>query len=201
MRENFLFPYTYGQPFVEYLHDQGDWQSIDNAYKNPPISTEQILHPEKYPDDQPVQVEIPDLAPILGEGWREIDRGEMGEWSTYLILAFGLNPQAQVDAEQAQEASAGWGGDAYVVYYNEQEQTTVLVLSSVWDSEQEAVEFSEAFSEYANARFGTVNEEGNGFTSWDSGSEFTTFSQNGKKTLWITAPDVEIENAVRNAIN
>jgi hypothetical protein len=125
----------------------------------------------------------------------------MGEWWTYLILAFGLNPQAQVDAEQAQEASAGWGGDAYVVYYNEQEQTTVLVLSSVWDSEQEAVEFSEAFSDYANARFGTVNEEGNGFTSWDSGSEFTTFSQNGKKTLWITAPDVEIENAVRNAIN
>jgi hypothetical protein len=201
MSEDFLFNYTYGQPFVEYLHNQGGWPSVEAAFKNPPVSTEQILHPEKYPSDQPVQIELPDLAPILGEGWREIDRGEMGEWSTYLILAFGLDPQAQINPTEAQDASAGWGGDAYVVYYNEQDQTTVLVLSSTWDSSQDAVEFSDAFAEYANARFGAATEEGNGFTSWESPSDFTTFSQDGKNTLWITAPSAEIEQAVRDAVN
>jgi hypothetical protein len=201
MREDFLFPYTYGQPFVEYLHTQGSWQSVDDAYRNPPVSTEQILHPEKYPNDSPVKVEIPDLTPILGEGWREIDRGEMGEWSTYLILADGLNPQAQIDPAEAQKASAGWGGDAYVVYYNEQDQTTVLVLSSTWDTQQDAAEFSKSFAEYANARFGPATGESNGITSWESPSDFTTFSQDGEKTIWITAPSEEIEKAVRNGIN
>jgi len=201
MREDFLFPYTYGQSFVEYLHDQDGWSSVADVYGNPPVSTEQILHPEKYPNDQPVQIEIPDLTPILGEGWREIDRGVMGEWWTYLILADGLNPQAQIDPAEAQDASAGWGGDAYVVYYNDQEQTTVLVLSSTWDTQQEAGEFSESFAEYANARFGPATEADNGLTSWESPSHFTTFSQDGKNTIWITAPSGEIEKAVRNVIN
>jgi hypothetical protein len=201
MREDFLFPYTSGQPFVEYLYEQDNWSAIDAAYQTPPVSTEQILHPEKYPDDKPILVDIPDLAPALGPGWRELDRGTMGEWSTYLILAHGLDPQAQIDPSTAQDASAGWGGDAYVVYYNDQEQATVLVLSSAWDSPQEAEEFSDSFTEYANARFGSPVNETSGLTTWESSSNFITFSQNGQNTTWISTPSQEIEQAVRNLID
>jgi hypothetical protein len=125
----------------------------------------------------------------------------MGEWSTYLILAFGLDPKAQIDPEEAQDASAGWGGDAYVVYYNDQEQATVLVLSTEWDTQQEADEFSESFIEYANARFGPASEKRSGFTTWKSPSNVTTFSQDEKNTIWINAPSEEIEKAVRDEIN
>jgi hypothetical protein len=201
MREDFLFPYISGQPFVQNLHSQGGWQAVDEAFKNPPVSTEQILHSEKYPDDLPVQVEIPDLTPVLGEGWREIDRGTMGEWSTYLILAHGLDPQAQLDTTTAKNASAGWGGDAYVVYFNDQDQATVVVLSSTWDSEGDAVEFSEAFSEYASARFGSSVDEKAGLTTWESSSDYTTLSQEDDNTIWISAPTSEIEQSIRDAIN
>jgi hypothetical protein len=200
MREDFLFPYTYGQPFIEHLFETGGWQGVDAAYGDPPISTEQIIHPEKYPVDEPIQTEIPDLAPVLGEGWREIDRGVMGEWSTYLILAHGLDPQAHLDTSTALDASAGWGGDAYVVYYNDQEQVPVLVLSTVWDSSQEAEEFREAFADYANARYGSPVVETAGLTTWESSTEYTAFYKDGKNTIWINAPSAEIEQVVRNEI-
>jgi hypothetical protein len=125
----------------------------------------------------------------------------MVEWWTYLILADGLDPQARIDIPKAQEASTGWGGDAYVIYYNDQEQTPVLVLSSTWDTQKDAAEFSESFAEYASARYGPASDEDNGLTSWESLSDFTTFTQDGKSTIWITAPSAEIEKAVRDAIN
>ena len=54
-----------------------------------PVSTEQILHPEKYPPYKPIPVELPDLSSTLGADWVEIERNVMGEWYTYLILAHG----------------------------------------------------------------------------------------------------------------
>ena len=66
MKEDFLFPYTLGYDFVQGLIEQGDWAAVDAAYRNPPVTTEMILHPEKYPDDKPVTVEMPDLAAVFG---------------------------------------------------------------------------------------------------------------------------------------
>jgi hypothetical protein len=184
MGEDFLFPYTYGQPFVEYLHNQDDWQSVEDAFDNPPVSTEQILHPEKYPSTNPDWISLTQSL-----GWMARDRsGVMG--SGRHVSSGWLDPQAQIDPAEAQDASAGWGGDAYVVYYNEQEHTTVLVLSSTWDTQQEAVEFSESFAEYANGRFGPATEEGSGLTSWESPSDFTTFSHEGEPSGSLPSAEV-----------
>jgi len=66
LREDFIFPYIYGQTFVEYLYNLGGWEAINDAYRNVPVSTEQILHPERYPADHPEIVEFPYVLPILG---------------------------------------------------------------------------------------------------------------------------------------
>jgi len=47
---------------------------VDAAYADVPVSTEQILHPERYPDDRPASVELADFTHLLGDGWEEIDR-------------------------------------------------------------------------------------------------------------------------------
>lgn len=201
MQEDFAFPYTYGEPFVRALIDRGGQKAVDAAFKeNPPLSTEQILHPEKYPDDTPVQVAVPDLLPLLGTGWREVDRGTMGEWSTYLILGFGSDTQTRLDSEQAQEASAGWGGDAYRIYFNEEDQSSVLVLDMVWDSQRDADEFRQAFRQYAAARFGSPVEENQERLAWQSDEGYTILQQDGTRTIWISAPSQELMLAISQEI-
>jgi hypothetical protein len=125
LREDFIFPYRAGQEFVETIYDQSGWQGVDQVYANPPLSTEQILHPERYPDVVPVAVELPDLQTTLGEGWREVEQGTWGEWYTYLILAEGLNEATRLDPAAARQAADGWAGDSYRVYSNDQDNQVV----------------------------------------------------------------------------
>jgi hypothetical protein len=191
VRESLLFPYLAGIEFVEYLYDQGGWEAVDAAYRNPPVSTSQILHPQLYPNKTPVVVELPDFSEELGEGWREISRNVVGEYYTYLILAHGIDPRGRLAEREAREAAAGWAGDAYAIYYNDETQATILVHRSLWDSSAEAEQYSAAFIKYGNARFGRGNSAQTGQTSWQSAQGVNLLQSSGDTTTWILAPDEE----------
>lgn len=199
MQQDFLFPYQYGQEFVQSLYESGGWDAVDQVYGNLPRSTEQILHPERYPDDQPVAVSLPDFSGVLGQGWQELDRGVMGEWSTYLIIGFGLDVKARLSEEAAKSATDGWGGDAYVVYFSD-DGRTAMVLKTVWDSEQEAQEFSDRFEIYAGKRFGDPTVSQPDHFAWESVQGHTDFYKAGAETTWILAPDAETASAIWESI-
>ena len=42
------FPYLAGSTWVSGLWASGGWDAVNAAYDQPPASTEQVLHPEKY---------------------------------------------------------------------------------------------------------------------------------------------------------
>jgi len=196
MQQDFVFPYVNGQAFVEYLHTAGGWASVDRAYQDLPVSTEQILHPDLYPDDKPITVTLPDLKPILSEGWEMLDQETLGEWYTYLVLAYGLDPQARLDISDAQTASAGWGGDRYTVYYNAQTDATVLVLKTIWDTGRDADEFNTAFRKYAGMRFGNPGAASSDSVSWSFSGGYSEFHIQSQETDWILAPDAETTQAI-----
>ncbi|MBN1666840.1 MAG: hypothetical protein JW862_07115 [Anaerolineales bacterium] len=200
LSEDFLFPYEQGLVFVQYLYDRGGWGSVDRAYRTPPVSTEQILHPAKYPADMPQPVELPDLQMILGERWEELDRNVMGEWYTFLLLAYGRDEAARLDEDQAAAAAAGWGGDAYVVYYQADTQATVMALQTVWDAISEADEFEQAFRQYAQERFGQPVSDTLGWITWQGADGFHAFAITGATTTWILAPDQTTADQVWSAI-
>jgi len=185
------FPYEYGYLFVDYLHSKGGWGTVDRAYQNPPLSTEQIIHPDRYPDDKPIPVSLPKFEDILGSGWEEIDRGVMGEWYTYLILAKGLDENARLDDDQAKLAVEGWGGDAYLVYYNEETGETVMVFRTTWDTSADADEFADSFRDYADDRFGTSSSD-----TWQGLDGFHMFKHQTETTTWIYAPDPEVTASI-----
>ena len=189
MKEDFLFPYQQGQEFVQTLYDQGGWEAVDRAYQELPVSTEQILHPEKYPDDLPIPISLPDLSITLGSGWQEVDRGVLGEWYTFLVLAHGLDRQSHLDEDTASTAAEGWGGDAYAVYYNADTGQTVMALRTVWDSSKDAEEFTSAFATYATERFGKPASQSNGSMTWQATDSFTGLYSQGSQTIWIFSPD------------
>jgi hypothetical protein len=67
LRTELLFPYTDGLRFVQTLYRQGGFAAVDAAFRSPPQSTEQVLHPEKYTaQEAPISVPLPDLPAALG---------------------------------------------------------------------------------------------------------------------------------------
>jgi hypothetical protein len=205
IQEDLMFPYEKGQTFVQSLYSQGGWSAVDSAYRNEPVSTEQILHPEKYPDEKPILVSLPDLSAVLGDGWTELERNVMGEWYTYLILTCGIDSRSRLSPAEANRAASGWGGDAYVAYSNDQTQSTILVFTIRWDTPADADEFTTAFQTYAAARFGEPSQTGVGYASWVYAGGYSEFhyagAQNaGAQTTWILSPDEETAQAVWAAI-
>lgn len=150
MRETLLFPYFQGLGWVAQLYQRGGWDAVAAAYKNLPKSTEQILHAEKYyAGDEPKPVAVRDISASLGKGWRMADNDVQGEWGFYLLLDEYLK---SIDASKV--ASAGWGGDRYALFYGPNRGEVLIAQKTVWDTEQDAREFFEAYVKRTTARYG-----------------------------------------------
>ncbi|HSV86007.1 MAG TPA: hypothetical protein VLH85_05495 [Levilinea sp.] len=193
IQEDLLFPYIYGLEFVQSLYDRGGWEAIDAAYANPPVSTEQILHPDRYPSDLPVLVVLPDLGPILGDGWTEIVDDVMGQWSTYLVLTESRDSAAQLPAEVARIAAAGWGGDAYAAFSFDDTGQILLLHRWLWDTSADATEFWDAFSDYSRARWGDPDSSTSGRMIWEETPYgWVAVVRSGDEVLWLIAPNAEV---------
>jgi hypothetical protein len=144
-----LFPYEQGQRFVDDLYGRTDsWQLVDLALGDrPPVSTEQIMHPDKW-----IAVEQPDRVgvPSPGPGWERLTAGTFGEWQTGQLLALAGGAWA--------DAAAGWGGDRYALYRRGDD----LALAMHWthDSARDGAEFLKALRGYVEDGLGAAPAHG-----------------------------------------
>lgn len=123
---------------------------IDRALREPPASTEQILHPDKYwgpgAPDLPVAVALPDLAETLGAGWARLGEGTLGEMMLPLLTGGPpldlTSPEAALPGRWTNDAASGWGGDRWALYARGPQRA--IVLGTVWDTERDASEFASA---------------------------------------------------------
>jgi hypothetical protein len=196
MEADLYFPYDMGQIFVETFYTEGGYDRVDEVYANLPVTTEQIMHPERYPDDTPIPVELPDMLNVLGEGWTLYDENVMGEWYTFLILNKAHDVRWQLSEPEASAAAEGWGGDAYAIYLNEDTGEVVFLLDYVWDSMAEAEEFTDAFETYADRRWDRTDSMLMGHMTWTGVDGVVDFFNNGSRTVWVIAPDAEIIDAM-----
>ena len=152
LRESLIFPYHKGTVFVLHLTNQGGWGAVNTAFGQPPLSTEQILHPEKYlgPEpDWPTAVELPKLAEQLGDSWSALGGNVLGEMQIQILLE---------NIPGAQQAAAGWDGDRYEVFEHEDGRLAVGWYST-WDSDEDAREFAIAAAHYFGSQL--VSTDGN----------------------------------------
>ncbi|MDH5508478.1 MAG: hypothetical protein OEZ02_14745, partial [Anaerolineae bacterium] len=181
------FPYVQGKAFVNELYRNGGWTRVNKAYANPPVTTEQILHFDKYVRaEQAVILEPAPLLSLLGSNWSEVKNESLGEWLTYLILAYPENEKAKIDKATAEKAAAGWGGDLAQVYNNHLENKSVGAFRWVWDTSRDAGEFSSALEEYMKHRYSNnVIDPIAGASCWEGVREVSclVFSESG--SLWV----------------
>jgi hypothetical protein len=145
--ESMLFQYHGGLRFVARLYKERGWAGVDALYSQPPLSSEQFLHPEKFFDtpDPPTEIELPDLAPSLGADWTEIENDTLGELMVGVLLRRFLAQDVAV------RAAAGWDGDRFVAFRRGDEAAFLWV--SVWDSSDDAEEFVDGFSEVLKQKY------------------------------------------------
>lgn len=189
------FPYTDGVEFVIDLYRENGFAAIDAAWADPPRSTEQILHPDRYrAGDAPQVVTLPPLDDTLGTGWMLLDGDILGEFYLRQYLAQQL-PSATVN-----RAATGWGGDRYAVYWNEATDEMVMALRLVWDTPEDALEFAEVYPDYPAALWQTEAEtQPDGSACW-AGDDVICFRQLEGESLIVRAPDVPIALFVMQVI-
>lgn len=153
-----LWPYIDGQSFVAALVDRGGTAAVDQALQHPPVSTEQVIHPDRYPSDVPVPVDIADLTPLLGRRWGDLDAMRVGEeWLRAML-------QLRLDVATATTAAAGWGGGVYRAWTNGSD--VVVVLRTAWDTPKDAAEFATTLDAWnAGAANASVTTDGTQVTA------------------------------------
>lgn len=143
LSESMIFPYLRGMVFCAKMTNDGGWDALTEVYKRPPLSTEQVLHPEKYKSklDMPMAV---DLGPLdAGDGWKELGRNVVGEMQLAVLLR----------RHGGKKAAAGWDGDKFAVFENAKGKLG-LVWFSTWDSEDDAQEFLRGYARFQSTKLG-----------------------------------------------
>lgn len=135
--ESMKFPYIDGFRFVLESYKRGGWSAVDDLHRDPPRSTEQILHPELYFEGgrnpevaEPVRVASHRLRQ------RPIFEGPLGEFALRFLVG---------DA-----AAAGWRGDQVSVYGDG--RAKLVILTSEWDTNHDAEEFGLAYLAFLRSK-------------------------------------------------
>lgn len=139
VRVPLMSAYIDGMLFCTTVYGQrGGWTAVDQAHREPPASTEQILHPEKYlVGERPDAIAIPPLTALESAGYRTLQDDTVGELEMSVYFALGTND------ERNTEAAMGWGGDRVRVVQS-RNGTLGAVWFTSWDTEPEAVEAENA---------------------------------------------------------
>lgn len=124
--------------------EQRNWQVMDHLYKNPPVSTEQMIHTGKLtePRDNPEPVR----PPQLGDDWTILSENTLGELGFWILFS-------NYAKTRANEASEGWDGDKYMLLQHNKTKDIALYLSTVWDSDNDAYESFNAYQKIISKKY------------------------------------------------
>lgn len=198
VRSELLFPYTDGFNFVRQIYRQAgnSYAAVDRLFANPPESTAQILHPEKYRDQvHPAAVELGDIPAILGPDWRGVGKGVLGELDTRVLLEQWGTPPAQ-----ATRVASGWSGDRWQLV--ESNASTAFALRSTWASANQATDFFTAYTQGLRTRFAAadVSVSSTSREALTTPGAATDVRLQGSDVLAVIASDRDTADAVVGAI-
>lgn len=177
------FPYSSGPAFVRHRRANGGWPAVDTVYDDPPASTEQVIHPVAYGEDEPTTVTIDDRS---NDTWNRLNRPNQTDYDAFGEAGWFVAmwyPAYQTDGDQAviprsahlrynestggidelapyaydHRYTAGWDGDRMVPYVTDdsaETNETGYVAKLVWDSPSEAREFLTGYRHLLDVRGG-----------------------------------------------
>ncbi|NIM10869.1 MAG: hypothetical protein GTO45_02665 [Candidatus Aminicenantes bacterium] len=158
LKYQLLMPYVEGLRFVNAVFKKKKWKGVNEILHDPPESTEQILHPDKYfKREKPVKVTIR----YKPEGHELFHSGVIGEYYLKVLL----KPKNSLFLR---DYANGWGGDTFHIYKkpkNKQDASNSYFLAweSIWDRDKKVnycSHFHTDFKRFIERRFNVNFKKG-----------------------------------------
>jgi hypothetical protein len=185
------FPYEKGLTFVGQIMSTAGLKGVDEAYKALPISTEQILDPNKYlRNEQPESI-----APLTVDlpGWEIADEATFGEWGIQLLLTDAAPPGAVT------QAAAGWGNDSYGFFTRGSDSAIAWTYQG--ETENDAEDLTNALITHITDVMGATNgQESLGGLLYDGGNPYVFIDRIEDKVAFIAATDLGAVETLREQL-
>ncbi|MGC2807893.1 MAG: hypothetical protein WA211_17300, partial [Candidatus Acidiferrales bacterium] len=154
IRDELLFPYLEGTGFTQqFLKAHAGWQDLHLIFQNPPVSTQQIMHPDLYMQGvKPEVVTLPDWKGVVPGDWKLLEENTMGEFGLEEVLKQFL------DEKRADLLSPAWKGDRYATFEDAKSKSYPLVFRLALDNADDAGQFFGQYSDALAAKYKTRTE-------------------------------------------
>ena len=198
VRDLLLFPYVEGLGFIYQFRKRRPWAAMSAIYSDPPRSTTQILHPEKYFDrrEDPVAVAIPDLSRLL-PGSQLVSDDDLGEFSLGAVLALHLG-----DTE-GPRAATGWRGDRYRIWEDAAGRFTIAYRVIV-ASPQMAAALADQLRASVERRHpelaGKASGRTGGLVTWAEGGRAFAVERRGASVVLLEQFPLQALDRARDAV-
>ena len=149
IRDSLLFPYLAGTSFSQqFLKAHTGWEDLHLLFERPPVSTQQIIHPDFYLKNVgPAKVNLPKLKGIVPADWKPLEENVMGEFGVEEILKQFLDPA------RAAQLAPSWDGDRYALFEDAKTKDTRLVFLLALETTDDAARFFGQYSEALEMKY------------------------------------------------
>ena len=149
LQDELLFPYIEGIRFTQHVLKAGNgWPNFYKVFSNPPVSTQQIMHPDLYLQGVlPAKVDLPATKGLISSEWKKLDENNMGEFGVQEILKQFL------PKERSTTLAAAWVGDRYALFENQKNKRTLLVFRVRLADDEDAARFFGAYGEVLEMKY------------------------------------------------
>jgi hypothetical protein len=143
LRQSLIFPYTHGMRFQQkVIEKRGSPAAFTEVFRKPPVSTQEILHPERYLDrggsSKPRRPQLPHWA--AEKSYKGLAEGGVGEFDHGVLL------EQYAGKETAERLSPHWRSGFYRLYEGKNDRNSLVLAYAVeWDSEALAAEYFDAY--------------------------------------------------------
>ncbi len=164
LRRTLMFPYDEGEKFQQAVFLHEGTQAFAQVFRDPPTSTSQIEHPERYFEHTPFTT--PNLPKPVKHAKAYVS-GALGELETRILL------EQYVDNETADALGPKLKGADYRIDEMRPDHRMTMVYASEWADEDAAMRYFEAYEQVLRGKWKTVE------VSTDSGDRFAGKSEDG----------------------
>jgi hypothetical protein len=149
LQDELLFPYIAGIRFTQHLLKAGNgWPDFYKVFDKPPVSTQQILHPDLYLQGVvPAKIDLPATKGVVTSDWKKLDENDMGEFGVLEILKQFLSK------DRSEALAAAWAGDRYAIFENQKNKRTLLEFRIHLGSDAGAARFFGGYSEILEMKY------------------------------------------------
>jgi hypothetical protein len=176
------FPRTAGLRLAAQLHDVGDTDAAKSLLHDPPRTTEQVLHIDKYLEhERAASIELPAAA----AGLALASRDTFGELDVRALLAAFRLPAVERTAE-------GWGGGVSALY-RDPSGGRAVALRLDWDTDGDAAQWQQAVPGYVAAAFGAPAAAPCAARAcWGANGPAVAFGRSGPRTVLVVGASVDV---------